>query len=175
MGYALPHVMDLDSLECCVCGTPFAMSRNLMQIRREDGKWFYCPIGHQQHFTETDVQRLKAKLQEQTRVATQMAERARAAEEAEQKTKDEMARMKKRAAAGVCPCCSRTFRQLALHMKNKHPSYIPAPQANALPREAQRGGHGTRNAPVRELGSEFVKAKARYDKNQERMRKYESE
>lgn len=26
-----------------------------------------------------------------------------------------------RAHAGVCPCCNRTFKQLAAHMKTKHP------------------------------------------------------
>jgi hypothetical protein len=26
---------------------------------------------------------------------------------------------------GVCPCCNRTFQQLARHMKAKHPGYGP--------------------------------------------------
>lgn len=28
-----------------------------------------------------------------------------------------------RAANGVCPCCHRTFKQLARHMKTKHPDF----------------------------------------------------
>lgn len=28
-----------------------------------------------------------------------------------------------RVGAGVCPCCKRTFQQLARHMKCKHPKY----------------------------------------------------
>ena len=30
---------------------------------------------------------------------------------------------KKRSIAGTCPCCHRTFRQMALHMRNKHPEF----------------------------------------------------
>lgn len=32
-------------------------------------------------------------------------------------------RMRNRAAAGVCPCCNRTFSQLATHMKKQHPDF----------------------------------------------------
>ncbi len=32
-------------------------------------------------------------------------------------------RTRKRVGSGVCPCCSRTFQQLARHMKAKHPAY----------------------------------------------------
>lgn len=28
--------------------------------------------------------------------------------------------------AGMCPCCRRTFKQLAEHMKSKHPDFDPA-------------------------------------------------
>lgn len=31
--------------------------------------------------------------------------------------------VKRRVAAGVCPCCTRTFQNLAAHMQNKHPGF----------------------------------------------------
>ncbi len=34
-----------------------------------------------------------------------------------------MTKVKKRAANGVCPCCNRTFSDLARHMKAKHPDF----------------------------------------------------
>ena len=52
--------------------------------------------------------------------------RERGREEAEaslQATKGVVTRLKKRAIAGVCPCCNRTFQQLAAHMAHKHPDY----------------------------------------------------
>jgi hypothetical protein len=33
-------------------------------------------------------------------------------------------RIKNRIKHGVCPCCTRTFANLAAHMKNKHPDYV---------------------------------------------------
>jgi hypothetical protein len=37
--------------------------------------------------------------------------------------KNEAKKLRERARAGVCPCCHRTFKQLAAHMANKHPDY----------------------------------------------------
>jgi hypothetical protein len=34
-----------------------------------------------------------------------------------------MTRIKKRVAAGVCPCCNRSFKDLARHMAGQHPDY----------------------------------------------------
>lgn len=33
-------------------------------------------------------------------------------------------KLKKRAANGVCPCCNRTFVDLARHMAGKHPTFL---------------------------------------------------
>lgn len=38
-------------------------------------------------------------------------------------TRGHLTRTKKRGGHGVCPCCNRTFQQLARHMKSKHPDY----------------------------------------------------
>lgn len=38
-------------------------------------------------------------------------------------TKAQLTKTKKRVSNGVCPCCNRTFKQLARHMENKHPEY----------------------------------------------------
>lgn len=123
MGYAIKQEVVLETETCCECGVPFAMPDYMRSRRLQDGKYFFCPNGHSQHYTKSEVQRLQEKLAEQNRAATNMAERARAAEAAEQKAQQEMRRMKKRAAAGVCPCCNRTFQQLARHMKMKHPDH----------------------------------------------------
>jgi hypothetical protein len=37
--------------------------------------------------------------------------------------KGRVTRLKNRAAAGVCPCCNRTFAQLARHMATKHKGF----------------------------------------------------
>jgi hypothetical protein len=35
-------------------------------------------------------------------------------------------RIKRRVANGVCPCCKRTFQDLARHMAGQHPRYAEA-------------------------------------------------
>ena len=49
--------------------------------------------------------------------------RLKAEERSHSATRGHVTRQKKRAAAGVCPCCNRTFKQLARHMERKHPNY----------------------------------------------------
>lgn len=39
---------------CCICGTTFSMDDVLMELRRKGGRNFYCPNGHEQHFTKSD-------------------------------------------------------------------------------------------------------------------------
>jgi chromosome segregation ATPase len=97
----------------------------MVERRRQDGGHFFCPNGHSQHFTESEVARLSKKLEEQMRVATKMAECARMAERSAQKAQAETKRLKRRISAGVCPCCNRTFQNLARHMKSKHPETTP--------------------------------------------------
>jgi len=114
----------LEPLQCCKCGTPFAISEFLKTNLIRTKETFYCPLGHGQSYTQSEADRLRAKLDEQTRAATNMAERAARAEASEQKALTELRRMKKRAAAGVCPCCNRSFVALARHIKTKHPEMV---------------------------------------------------
>ena len=123
MGYAITQHLTLETEECCNCGVVFAMPDYMMQRLQERGGTFYCPNGHAQHYTKSEVTRLKEKLAEQTRFATQMAAQAYREKQAKNKARAEIKRMQRRAANGVCPCCNRTFKQLARHMKAKHPGY----------------------------------------------------
>jgi hypothetical protein len=129
---AIDLKVNLETTTCCACGVPFAAPDYLIRARRNDGQTLYCPNGHHLSWRETELDRVRKKLDEQTRTATQMAERAASAERAEQdalrsaqKANKELRRHQKRTAAGVCPCCNRTFQQLARHMKTKHPETTP--------------------------------------------------
>lgn len=122
-GYAISQKVVLETESCCVCGVLFAMPDHMLQRLRDSGGNFYCPNGHSQRYMESETTRLRKKLAEQTRIATQMAERAVTAQKAERKSLAELNRIKKRVSAGVCPCCNRTFQQLARHMKAKHPGH----------------------------------------------------
>lgn len=43
--------MDDVDITCCSCGVEFCMPTHLYEQRVKDHGWFYCPNGHQQHFT----------------------------------------------------------------------------------------------------------------------------
>lgn len=78
-----------------------------------NGEWFYCPNGHRQHYTQSESDRLRGLLDEANRSKTQLAANYAALQR-------EHNRVTKRVSAGVCPCCNRTFQNLARHMASRH-------------------------------------------------------
>lgn len=93
---------------------------------------FYCPYGHGQVFAEgeseeTKLRRERDRLKQQLAmkddlIAGQKAVADKAMRELAA-AKASAVKVRKRQAAGVCPCCNRSFRQMALHMRNKHPEF----------------------------------------------------
>lgn len=121
---------SLEIIDCGECGVVFAMPERVLRLRRKTGGAFYCPNGHRLAFTETEVDRLKNQLSSEKKQATYWHdeyERAKDATEREERRangyKGQLALQKKRVAAGVCPCCNRTFQNLQRHMKCKHPEF----------------------------------------------------
>ena len=104
----------------CHCGIALAIPENLNRTARDDGKAIYCPIGHTFVYTEN----YKAKLERAERRIQATRELLHAEERSHTATRGHLTRHKKRAAAGVCPCCHRTFKQLRKHMNVKHPDYV---------------------------------------------------
>lgn len=123
----LNFTVTMESQECCNCGVSFAFPKSWDDHFRKTHQTFYCPAGHGQNYTsETDEERLRKQLTargaELDRVRADRDFKARELEQAAKKT----ARLKKRLAAGVCPCCKRTFQQLVRHMHAKHPNFSEA-------------------------------------------------
>lgn len=48
---------------CGRCGIAFGMPKGYLAARRRDGQTFYCPNGHGRAFRETEVQRLRRRLE----------------------------------------------------------------------------------------------------------------
>lgn len=120
---------------CCYkCSVTFGMPMGLYLARKNDHEMFWCPNGHEQGFVaESEADQLRRELKaEQDRVAAwkQLEEsasrRAVAAEHSRRVVKGHLTRIKRRVAAGVCPCCQRTFKNLADHMKGQHPEFAEA-------------------------------------------------
>jgi hypothetical protein len=115
---------------CPVCGIHYAVDKIVMDYKRsrssndKENGWS-CPNGHGLVFKEydADIQRRRAERAEQESARQQ--ELRLAAERQAAAARGQVTRLKNRSKAGVCPCCNRTFKQLAAHMANKHPSFDP--------------------------------------------------
>lgn len=106
----------------------------------------YCPRGHGWHYTgENEETKLR---RERDRLNQRLAQRDDEIREEQSRTeharrsarayKGQATGLRKRAKAGVCPCCNRQFKVLASHMKNKHPEYNP--ENPMKPLEVIKGG-----------------------------------
>lgn len=112
------------TITTCWCGMVHAVPRELYEYQQRahrDGHRevpdIYCPLGHA-HIPsgESKAAQLKRELAERDAQLTAVRDQLAAAER-------EQTRVAKRVANGVCPCCNRSFVQLARHMKCKHPDY----------------------------------------------------
>lgn len=124
------HTETFTVYHCCHkgCGVSFALNDDFVRRRKNDRESWYCPNGHSQWFPgETDsdkAQRLAGQLDmERTRraaITKQLDYQTRARKAVSTRLK----KVKHRVGHGVCPCCNRTFSQLANHMASQHPGYV---------------------------------------------------
>lgn len=110
---------------CASCGIQFGMPDNYTAARRKDGKRFYCPNGHRLTYGDgenEEIRRERDRLKQQVARAEDYADHHKRSAAAYQ---GQVTKLKKRAKAGVCSCCNRTFQNLADHMKTKHADMNP--------------------------------------------------
>lgn len=135
MGKLYKYSVDIsyEYVELGCCGFATLLPADFIRARKNDHKSFYCPsCGESRYYPgKSDKERLEEQLaavQRGKELAEARAERernnAKAARRSARAHKGVATRLKNRAKAGVCPCCNRTFKQLAAHMKNKHPEYM---------------------------------------------------
>lgn len=121
----ITYTGQLTVLTCGVCSIPFAMPDELYWKARNSRKvWFWCPAGHEIHYYADETEKLKQELARANTRALQAQDRAEHAENSRRAVKGHLTRVKKRVANGVCPCCNRSFKDLARHMAGQHPDYV---------------------------------------------------
>lgn len=111
----------LETTVCYSCACLFAWPAELRKRRLNDRKSFWCPNGHEQHFTgPSEADRLRTEVQRKEELLE--AERARVSRLAQERDRAAKAhnRMRTRIWNGVCPCCNRTFQNLMQHMRTEH-------------------------------------------------------
>lgn len=117
-------VSTLTVMVCGGCGVTFAMPQRLRDKRLNDHKNFYCPNGCCRHFVgETREESLEKQLRNANSRNAHLADQLDSAKRSRDAYKGHLNRTKKRVKNGVCPCCNRTFQDLARHMETKHPRF----------------------------------------------------
>lgn len=108
------HCVTIETEICCVCGAAFGLEEHFKCRRKEDHAAFYCPNGHILSYQgKSQAEKLKDEL------TSLKAKKDQLDQELVDKDK-KIKNIEKRVANGVCPCCSRTFKNLQRHMKTKH-------------------------------------------------------
>lgn len=118
------RTITLNLQECPNCGVVYGLSEDYENQRRQDHKRFFCPNGHSLSYKqESREERLKRQLEATTRQLSRTQSRLGVTKRQKAAAKGQLTKAKRRIANGVCPCCNRTFSDLAAHMHCKHLDY----------------------------------------------------
>lgn len=118
------HFTTIEAHDCAECGIVFGLDEQFAARRRKDGRLFYCPNGHGLSWKKSlDDEALKRRLASAEANVTHLRDQRDAAERSARSYKGQVTKIKRRVGKGVCPCCNRTFQDLARHMAGQHPDY----------------------------------------------------
>jgi|ERR1041384_335707 hypothetical protein len=137
-GFVYSGDTNLVVMTCPVCGVMYAIPQTMQEnaYRKGNGKIEWCcPNGHQLGYhgpsaIEQERDRAQAALKRAQERAAAERDLREHTEYKLRAQKGATTRAKKRHAAGLCPCCNRTFQQLQRHMATKHPDYDPAKETS---------------------------------------------
>jgi hypothetical protein len=88
--------LEMETMECCVCGVTFAMPKEMMDKYTENHKSFYCPSGHSQYFpSESKAERLERLLAHERNCCISAREEANRLERSLRAVKGHLTRKKK--------------------------------------------------------------------------------
>ena len=114
----------------CWCGIQHAIPMNLHETakrHRDEGRKpveIYCPLGHSYIKSgESKVDELNRRLAAERARHDQTRAELRSTEAKRRAHKAVATKLKKRAAAGMCPCCETSFPNLREHMVQEHPEF----------------------------------------------------
>jgi hypothetical protein len=123
MATTLKMEVTFETLCCSSCGLTYGVPETYKTNLRESHQTFYCPNGHSQWFPgKSEAEKLRDELKrKEQELSDRVIEKISV-----QNQLDEANRKLKRVHKGTCPCCKRSFTNLKLHMKIKHPDLMPS-------------------------------------------------
>lgn len=109
----------------CWCGIKHAVPSDLRAYQLHHRSEVFCPLGHGYVPRTKSLEKQLDAARQELRRAWQRVDAERDLRNAEERshaaTKGHLTRHRRRTAAGVCPCCNRTFQNLSQHMHSEHP------------------------------------------------------
>lgn len=108
---------------CGECGVQFAMTEAKYEDAKTKGSTFYCTNGHARVYTTSKIKELENQLAAQKSSNEWYQKRLYDESKRVSAFKGQVTRIKNRVSNGVCPCCKRTFSNLANHIKHLHPEW----------------------------------------------------
>lgn len=119
----LTYTGELEKMQCW-CGIHFAVPV-IIYSRYRDRKQetIYCPLGHGCMPGKNEIKKLKAQIASLREREEHLRNCVQSEQNSNRALRGHLTRTKKRIQHGVCPCCNRTFKNLARHMGTKHPTY----------------------------------------------------
>jgi hypothetical protein len=122
----LPKAVEIvmSDMTCGECGILFSVPEVWRAEKQGDGSGWFCPNGHSRVYRESDAAKAKRELEAEKQRHRETLSRLNEAQIEKAKVEAKAARLVKRTKHGTCPCCNRTFAQLAKHMKSKHPDFV---------------------------------------------------
>lgn len=122
MSTTFTEFITLERISCGGCGGVYALNAEFLWDRRNESGGWTCPYCKQvRGYWESALDKARKEL-DVAQVALRAAKcEAINARDAATKAESLLSRKMKRVGNGVCPCCNRTFANLARHMKTKHP------------------------------------------------------
>jgi hypothetical protein len=115
----------------CSCGATYALPTAFVKVRMDDHETFYCPNGCAKYYPqESDKEKLRREkealeiqLYDSKRASEHWRENAEAEKRSKAAHKAHYTILKKKIKKGECPCCNKSFPDVAEHIKTLHPDY----------------------------------------------------
>lgn len=127
------------NVPCYQCKVAIPMTAEVNEMLIQSHRTFYCIWGHPNVYIQGESEadklrregdRLKQSIAEKddaiARARTQRDEQAGLRQTAERSAaayRGQVTKIKRRVGNGTCPCCNRTFVDLARHMAGQHPTF----------------------------------------------------
>lgn len=124
----LATTIELIELQCGSCGVFHAIPKSRYDTALEEGGHWTCPNGHSRGFNEGRLAReaVRRERDQYKQKVAQLEDDIVAIKKSRAAVQGEYTKVKNRVAAGVCPCCNRSFENLHRHMTSKHPDFKTA-------------------------------------------------